>query len=295
MITRARLRAAVARVRGFRQRREIKDITESGERVTHLFPNDCYVAHLSLYRFVVPFVGGAAVLDAGCGAGYGAAYLADHGAGMVTGIDASQKAIAFCQRHFQRPNLRYAVMDVERLEGLAPAAYGAVVCSNVLEHVPDVPAFLRGAWRLVDPSGVLVIAVPPIVSEALREQNLANPYHLNIWSPRQWVHTLELYFSDVRVFQHWYDRPGVELNLANTPRETVVREDDFVFTAVGVDELYSAPTITAVFAARSPKAEASIPASGARPRFIDDSFTRPAAALTSSPPVAVHEIPESSY
>src|SRR5207244_2767236 len=77
----------------------VEKITDAGERVTHLFPNDCYVAHLSIYRLVRASVAGAAVLDAGSGAGYGAAYLARHGAREVRGIDASPKAVAFSRQH----------------------------------------------------------------------------------------------------------------------------------------------------------------------------------------------------
>ena len=76
---------------------------DGGERVTHLYPNDCFVAHRSLYHFVVPFIADATVLDAGSGAGYGAAHLADHGARQVLGVDASPKAVAFSRHHFPPP------------------------------------------------------------------------------------------------------------------------------------------------------------------------------------------------
>jgi 2-polyprenyl-3-methyl-5-hydroxy-6-metoxy-1,4-benzoquinol methylase len=250
-------------------------ITDDGERVTHLFPNDCYVAHLSIYRYVRPLVGGATVLDAGCGAGYGAADLADHGAGEVLGVDASAKAVAFSRRHFARPNLRFEVMRVERLDGLGRAAWDVVVCSNVLEHVADVGTFLRAVAGLLRDAGVLVIAVPPIVSDALRQENLANPYHLNIWSPRQWAHVLGRYFADVAAVQHWYDKPGVELNLRNTPAETVIAEGDFVFRPVAVEALYHLPTISAVFTARRPLAAAHLPRADAALDYVDQSFTRP--------------------
>lgn len=253
----------------------VEEIIDDGERVTHLFPNDCYVAHRSIYHFVVPQVAGAAVLDAGCGAGYGSAYLADHGARLVAGVDASAKAIAFSREHFVRPNLRYEVMNLERLDGLESGVWDVVICSNVLEHVVRVGAFLRRVASLLAPDGVFVLAVPPIVNDALRAQNLANPYHLNIWSPRQWQHALSRYFGEVQAYQHWYDKPGVELNLINSPADTVVREADFLFQAVSVDQLYQVPTITAVYSARRPLPADVAAAHGADADFIDDSFSRP--------------------
>jgi hypothetical protein len=54
-------------------------LTNAGERmiVGNLWG---YWAHLSIYRFAVPFAQGKRVLDAGSGSGYGSSYLARHGA-----------------------------------------------------------------------------------------------------------------------------------------------------------------------------------------------------------------------
>ena len=254
----------------------VETIIDDGERVTHLFPNDCYVAHLSIYHFALEHAVGRTALDAGSGAGYGAHHLAAHGARLVRGIDASAKAVAFSREHFSRDNLRYEVRPLDRLASLGVGTWDVVVCSNVLEHVADVDAFLRGVWTCLHPAGVLVLAVPPIVNESLRDQNLANPYHLNIWTPRQWAHALGRWFGAVETFQHWYEKPGVELNLVNSPAETIVTPEDFTFRPVGVDGLYSAPTITAVFTACGPLAASRVPARGTMPSFVDESFTRPA-------------------
>jgi 2-polyprenyl-3-methyl-5-hydroxy-6-metoxy-1,4-benzoquinol methylase/uncharacterized protein YbaR (Trm112 family) len=275
----ARLRRTVARSAGWR----VEEIIDDGERVTHLFPNDCYVAHLSIYHFAQQFIAGAAVLDAGCGAGYGAAYLAERGASSVLAIDASEKAIAFSRQHFARANLRFEVANLQRLEQLEPGAWDVIVCSNVLEHVPDVGRFLRGVWGLLSPRGVLLVAVPPIVNESLRDQNLANPYHLNIWSPQQWAYALGRFFVDVQPFQHWYEKNGVELNLINSPAETVVKEDEFVFRPATAAQLYELPTITAIFTAARPVPAGRLPLAGVSLGFIDDSFTRPPAAPEAPP------------
>lgn len=154
-------------------------------------------------------------------------------------------------------------------------AWDVIVCSNVLEHVPDVGRFLRGVWGLLSSRGVLLVAVPPIVNESLRDQNLANPYHLNIWSPQQWAHALGRFFVDVQPFQHWYEKNGVELNLINSPADTVVKEDEFVFRPATAAQLYEVPTITAIFTAGRPVPEGRLPLAGASLGFIDDSFTRP--------------------
>ena len=48
---------------------EAQEIAFGGERVTHLYPNDLYYAHLSIYWFASKFVKDKIVLDAGCGDG----------------------------------------------------------------------------------------------------------------------------------------------------------------------------------------------------------------------------------
>lgn len=252
----------------------MEEITDGGERVTHLFPNDCFVAHRSIYHFALPYCQNANVLDAGSGAGYGSAYLAERGARAVTGIDASNKAIAFSRQHFTHPNLNYEVMPIDRVHGLPDGAWDLIICSNVLEHVPAVGEFLRRVCGLLRSTGTFVLAVPPITNDELRQQNLANRYHLNIWSPRQWAETLGRYFAEVQAYQHWYDKPGVELNLINSPADTVIREEDFMFPPITVAQLYELPTITAIFTARRPLPVAEQPPAGSTITFVDDSFTR---------------------
>lgn len=253
---------------------EESDLTDSGERVTPLCRNDCYYAHLSLYFCALPWVQNTTVLDAGSGAGYGAAYLADHGARFVHGIDVSAKAVTFSRQHCSRPNLQFQVMDLEKIEGFGDHSFDVVMCSNVLEHLRAVPVFLHTIGRLLQPQGAMIVAVPPIVDANLRAQDLLDPYHLNIWSPRQWDSVLRRYFAEVQAYQHWYEKPGVQLHLFNTPAETVLNERDFFLKPVALAHLYSLPTLSAVFVARKPVAAPRLPQPGQPVRFVDDSFTR---------------------
>jgi 2-polyprenyl-3-methyl-5-hydroxy-6-metoxy-1,4-benzoquinol methylase len=252
---------------------DLGDVTDDGERVTHLYPNDCYFAHLSLYRFALPLCRGGDVLDAGSGTGYGAAYLAENGARSVVGIDLSAKAIAFSRYHFRQSNLQYKMMDLEQLRGLMAEGFDLIFSSNVLEHLVDVPRFLRAAHRLLKADGVAVFVMPPITSPELRAADLQNPYHLNSWSPRQWQHVISQYFADVRPYTHNCSSVGYPLDFANTPQQARIDERDFVFEPVKIDGL--AYSLSALFVARHPRAEGDLPVPGAPIAFVDDSFSRP--------------------
>lgn len=263
---------------------DVLDVTDGGERVTHLYPNSCYYAHLSIYQFAIPYSQGRTVLDAGAGAGYGAHFLATHGAKQVTGVDASAKAVAFSREHFQHPNLTYQVMNLEELRGFDGDSFDLVFSSNTLEHLRSVPDFLRQVCDLLRGSGALIVAVPPILNEELRQANIDNPYHLNIWSPQQWQSVLRTYFESVRCFRHHFEAPGVELDFSDTPETTRVRETDFSFLPTTVEEMYRFGCITAIFVAERPRAETALPQPGAPLEFVDSSFSRPFSRPVPPPP-----------
>lgn len=255
---------------------EVSAISDSGERVTHLYPNSSYQAHLSIYLYAAQYAAGADVLDAGAGAGYGSHYLAAQaGARSVEAIDVSAKAVEFSREHFCRANLRYQAMDLEQIEGFAPQSFDLIFSSNTLEHVAHVEKFLAAAWTLLRPQGVLIVAVPPVYNAESRAANLANPYHLNIWSPRQWCFALDRYFRRVDCVRHHIEFNGREPNFADAPGSAQFRAEEFVFLPSSVDELCTIGALTAMFVARGPRPAADLSDPTATIPMVDASFTRP--------------------
>src|SRR5213076_686388 len=59
--------------------------------------------HRVRYRWAAMAAEGRAVLDAGCGAGYGSAILADAGARSVTGLDIDRGAVAGAASSYGEP------------------------------------------------------------------------------------------------------------------------------------------------------------------------------------------------
>ena len=110
-------------------------------------------------RFFDPIVGdwtGRAVLDLGCAGGFMAEPLARRGA-EVTGIDPAAKAVAAAQAHAAQEGLsiRYDVGVGEALP-YDDAAFDAVVCVDVLEHVEDLAAVLGEVARVLRPGGLFL-------------------------------------------------------------------------------------------------------------------------------------------
>jgi 2-polyprenyl-6-hydroxyphenyl methylase / 3-demethylubiquinone-9 3-methyltransferase len=99
---------------------------------------------------------GKAVLDLGCAGGFMAEALADRGA-QVTGIDPAPAAIAAARSYAAASGLDIAY-DVGRGEALPyrDAAFDAVVCVDVLEHVSDLGKVLAEVARTLRPGGMFL-------------------------------------------------------------------------------------------------------------------------------------------
>jgi 2-polyprenyl-3-methyl-5-hydroxy-6-metoxy-1,4-benzoquinol methylase len=251
-----------------------EDVAGDGERVSHLRKDFDFFGHLSIYRHAVPMAAGARVLDIGCGAGYGSAYLADHGARHVTGIDASATAIEFSQHSFQRPNLVFRRLPAKDLSALAPGSFDFVFTSNALEHIPDVSRVIRAARRLLTPAGRMLAAVPPITNDHLLYLNLVNRYHLNLWSPRQWQSAIETCFERCTPVLHGVRTIGGEPRPEDREPGAAIDELSFVFAEAAIDDFYRLPTLTAIFIADRPRSDDLAPRDDDPTRYVDESFSR---------------------
>ncbi len=96
---------------------------------------------------------GRDVLDLGCAGGFMAEALARRGAN-VTGIDPAAEAIAAARTHAAAEGLaiRYDTGVGEALP-YPGAAFDAVVCVDVLEHVADLGRVLAEVARVLRPGG----------------------------------------------------------------------------------------------------------------------------------------------
>jgi 2-polyprenyl-6-hydroxyphenyl methylase/3-demethylubiquinone-9 3-methyltransferase len=101
---------------------------------------------------------GLRVLDIGCGGGLVCEPLARLGA-QVTGIDPAAENIEAARAHASAGGLgiAYEAATAEELAARGQS-YDAVLLLEVVEHVPRVPAFLKGVAPLVKPGGVMILS-----------------------------------------------------------------------------------------------------------------------------------------
>jgi len=102
---------------------------------------------------------GARVLDVGCGAGLLSEALAREGA-QVTALDMAPELVDIAKLHLLESGLTvdYRLQSVEALAGQLPAAFDAITCMEMLEHVPDPGSVLRACATLLKPGGKLFVS-----------------------------------------------------------------------------------------------------------------------------------------
>ncbi len=101
----------------------------------------------------------AAVLDVGCGAGLLSEAMAQAGA-RVTAIDLAPNLLKVARLHGLETGIKvdYRETSVEALADASPAAFDAVICMEMLEHVPDPASIIEAGARLLKPGGWLFVA-----------------------------------------------------------------------------------------------------------------------------------------
>ena len=104
-----------------------------------------------------PQLAGQNWLDAGCGTGTLARFLAEAKGCNTLGVDASLEMIANC---VPARNAEFRQIKDICETGLPDATFDGVVCSSVLEYVSDPRAALVELWRLLKPNGLLLVSVP---------------------------------------------------------------------------------------------------------------------------------------
>ena len=185
--------------------REAMQLEPDGERMVVEYyrrsPNDylIYIFHEVSYRFAQARVAGAKVLDLGCGSGYGSKMLAEV-AGHVTGADVSANAVAHARREFSRPNLEFAELPAAGGLPFEDQSFDAVVCFQVIEHVPDDRHFVREIARVLRPGGVAILATPDRSTRLFSWQKPWNRWHLREYSAARLENVLRSAFGETEMF-----------------------------------------------------------------------------------------------
>lgn len=125
-------------------------------------------------------VRGLRVLDAGCGQGYLSRMLAARGA-RVTGVEPTDAMFTYNQGKEQarKQGIHYIQADLSQLPDLG-STYDAVVCSMVLQAIPDWKPAMHACVQALRPGGLFLFSVNhPAFEQLLSTWREQGEYRLN--------------------------------------------------------------------------------------------------------------------
>ncbi len=126
---------------------------------------------------------GLNILDIGCGGGLLCEPMARLGA-TVTGADASQRNIAIAKIHAEQSGLDITYLATTSEELAAKGKqFDVVLNMEVVEHVADVPLYLKSCSELVRPGGLMFIATINRTAKAYALAIVGAEYVLK-WLPK---------------------------------------------------------------------------------------------------------------
>ena len=188
-------------------------LTLTGERTLPGIPDERYwfVRHVVAYRAAQATlralvaagpVGGVAVLDAGCGEGYGLELLRAAGADQVIGADLDHRTVAHARAVYGAADPAIEVVEAELRElPLADDAVALCVSFQVIEHLHDIPGYLAELQRVTAPGGTIMIATPNRLTFTPDSDTPVNPFHTVEFTARELTRLLTRSGLDVEVVQ----------------------------------------------------------------------------------------------
>ncbi len=111
---------------------------------------------VSAVRSLLPPLEEKQVLDAGCGDGLYAAWLADQG-GDVVGVDLSQEMVKVAQERYG-DEAEFHQADLSEEIPAEDDSFDLVVCQHVFSHLPAIDGALAEFARVLRPGGDLVLS-----------------------------------------------------------------------------------------------------------------------------------------
>jgi len=99
------------------------------------------------------------VLDIGCGTGINITIPLALAGYAIKGIDIDKKSIEKA-RDLSRgiPNITFLCMEIQQLSD--NDIYDVIICSEVLEHIPNPGEFIKSIYSILDDNGTLIITIP---------------------------------------------------------------------------------------------------------------------------------------
>ena len=123
-----------------------------------LLADGLFQEHMSRYVFASESTKNKLVLDIACGTGYGSYYLAEQGATLVVGSDASAVALNYAKK-FKRQNLLFTQSNGLKMP-YPDDSFDVIVSYETIEHIGQDGAFVAECARVLKTDGLFLCSTP---------------------------------------------------------------------------------------------------------------------------------------
>jgi SAM-dependent methyltransferase len=178
-------------------------VTKTGERVIPAAIKSkeeylIYLRNLFPYKFAKEKIPkNSLILDAGCGEGYGADYLANNFKRII-GIDVDKNVIAHAVNKYGGKNCEFKLYDGKTIP-FDNETFEAVISFQVLEHVKDDINYVSEIYRVLKKGGILLLTTPNKTNRLKPKQRPWNRFHLREYYPTELVNLLKIRFNEVNI------------------------------------------------------------------------------------------------
>jgi ubiquinone/menaquinone biosynthesis C-methylase UbiE len=166
----------------------------------------------------------SSILDMGFGEGYGTANLSNYFKNVV-GLEVEENAVKHAIEKYQSENCHYMIYD-GRSVPFEDESFDRVTSFHVIEHVNNDDMYVREAWRVLKPGGILMMTTP---NRALRlddGQKPWNRFHLREYDSVELQAVLKKAFSEVKIYGIYGNQKLQEMELARIKTARMVARLD---------------------------------------------------------------------
>lgn len=141
--------------------------------------NNVLQEHIERYKLACKYVRNKKVLDAACGAGYGAKMLKISGAVQVLGLDISKESLENAEKTYKEADIEFVQGDINVLP-FEDNCFDVVVSFETIEHIKDGSKWIAESARVIKDNGLFIVSTPnrDVTNPGTYiEERPLNPYH----------------------------------------------------------------------------------------------------------------------
>ena len=142
---------------------------------------------------------GDSVLDLACGLGYGSHILYHSSlAKNIKGIDLCDDSITYANMYYSNENVSFEVGNAQIISQIADNSIDFITSFETIEHLPEPDKYLKELYRVLKPSGRLMISAPNDWTDETGQD--PNPYHLHVYTLEKLKKECSQYFMIEKIY-----------------------------------------------------------------------------------------------